>query len=407
MTAVVEPTDAQSDWIVSIDDHVVEPPSVWQDRLPSKYAEAAPHIVHNDDGEFWVYDGKTFPTDLLEISAGRTGEEIAAEVERAGVGGRWSHSGAVAYDDMRPGCYDAKARLDDMDRDHVMASMLFPSFPRFCGQTFYEANDRELAMLCVQAWNDWMTEEWSATAPGRYIPLMIMPLWDPQAAAREIERCAAKGARSVTFSENPTMLGLPSIHDPNGYWEPVFAAAAANDVVISIHLGSSSFIYSTSSEAPRIVQVAWHGGVAASGAMLDFLFSGVFQRHPNLKMLLAEGGVGWIPYFLNQATYYYKLYPGRLPAGYPRSGVDLYQLFRDHVYSCVIAEAGTEPEAHEIRAVGIDNVLIETDYPHASSSWPHSQRTINEYLADFDADERRKITWENACRLMRFKPSLT
>ena len=113
-----------------------------------------------------------------------------------------------------------------MNRDGVLASLCFPSFPRFCGQAFTEAKDKVLGLLCVQAYNDWMLEDWCGAAPGRFIPLMIIPLWDPQLAVTEIERTAAKGGRAIAFSENPYPLGLPSIHDKSRYWDPVFAAAA-------------------------------------------------------------------------------------------------------------------------------------------------------------------------------------
>jgi len=389
-------------WIVSVDDHVVEPPGVWQDRLPQKYKEEGPRIVREAEGEFWVYEGKRFPMDLLEIAAGRSPEKIHEQTTAASRPGKFESGGAASFDDMRPGCYDPVARVQDMDRDHVAASMLFPSFPRFCGQTFNEGTDRELALLCVRAWNDWMTEEWSATAPGRFIPLVILPLWDPRAAAAEIERCAEKGARAFAFSENPTKLGLPSIHDRFRYWDPVFKAANDTQTVVAIHLGSSSQLSRTADDAPAIITTAWHGGVAASGAMLDFLFSGLLFRMPDLKIFLAEGGIGWMPYYLNQAEYFYRLYPGKTADGFP-AGADLRQLFRDHIYGCVIVEPTTPNETAEIGVLGEDNVMIETDYPHASSSWPHSIENAERYLEGLEEPARVKVMGANACRVLRFE----
>ncbi len=200
---------------------------------------------------------------------------------------------------MRPGCYDSVARLEDMNRDGVLASLCFPSFPRFCGQTFYEANDRELAMKCVQAYNDWMIDEWCGLAPGRYIPMIILPLWDPTAGAAEIERCAAKGAKAITFSENPTPLGLPSIHARDRYWDPVFQAANDTGMPLCTHIGSSSQMPTTSKDAPMIVHIS----VQPVNLMLttaDWVFSGLFERFSDLKLCLSEGGIGWIPYLLEK-----------------------------------------------------------------------------------------------------------
>ena len=119
---------------------------------------------------------------------------------------------------MRPGCYDSKARLADMDQAGILASLCFPTLPRFCGQLSMEASDRDFGFICLQAYNDWVIEEWCGAAPGRYIPLMLIPMWDPALAVREMERCAARGVTSFAFSENPTKLGLPSIGSACVHW---------------------------------------------------------------------------------------------------------------------------------------------------------------------------------------------
>ena len=128
----------------------------------------------------------------------------------------------ITYDEMRPGCYEPKARVADNDANWVEASLCFPTFPRFCGQTFLEAKDKELAEACVVAYNDFMVEEWCGDSGGKLIPLCIIPLWDAELAAAEVRRNAARGVRAVCFSEIPPHLGLPSIH--SGYWDPFFAA---------------------------------------------------------------------------------------------------------------------------------------------------------------------------------------
>ena len=127
-----------------------------------------------------------------------------------------------------------------MDRAGILASLCFPTITRFCGQLFMEASDREFGLVCLKAYNDWMIEEWCGAAPGRYIPLILIPLWDPELAVEEMERCAAKGATTFAFSENPAPLGLPTIHDPGRYWDPVMAAANDLEMVVSMHVGSSS-----------------------------------------------------------------------------------------------------------------------------------------------------------------------
>ncbi|HEV7761909.1 MAG TPA: amidohydrolase family protein, partial [Acidimicrobiales bacterium] len=178
--------------IISVDDHVVEPPNVWMDRLPSKYRDVGPRIVRapmaetslaggvwrNEMGtegppvDWFLYEDLKWPHTRINASVGMAREDITMA--------------GMTYDEMRPGCYDPAARLDDMDTNWVEASLCFPSFPRFCGQTFHEAADTELAMLCVKAYNDWMVDEWCGGSGGRLIPLCLIPLWDPVAAAAEI-----------------------------------------------------------------------------------------------------------------------------------------------------------------------------------------------------------------------------
>ena len=172
-------TDFDLDWIISVDDHVIEPPHVWQEYVPAKFRDHAPRMTVEDGVELWHWDGKVYPTSGMNAAAGRDREEFSPL--------------PLTYEEMRPGCYDPKARVEDMDRDHVLASMPFPTFPRFAGPLFSECADRDLGLACIRAYNDWMIDEWCGTAPGRFIPLVIVPLWDGRLAAAEVERCAAKG----------------------------------------------------------------------------------------------------------------------------------------------------------------------------------------------------------------------
>jgi predicted TIM-barrel fold metal-dependent hydrolase len=397
--------DERLNWLISVDDHVIEPPHVWQDRVPEKFKDAAPRIVNDDDGEAWLYDGKRIATIGLSAAAGKKKDEFSPT--------------PVTYEDMRPGCYDSVERTKDMDRDGVLASLCFPSFPRFCGQTFYEADNRELALLCVRAYNDWMIDEWSGAAPGRFIPGIILPLWDPVEGAREIERCAAKGAKAIIFSENPAMLGLPSIHDKGRYWDPVFAAASDTGLPICIHIGSSSKVPTTSPDNPLIVTLALTP-MNAMVTCVDWLFSGNLERHPNLRICLSEGGIGWIPYVLERCDYtldrqgYWAsqgdfsldLAGGKVEAreGSQARGFDLIpsQLFRERMFGCFI------DDIHGIECldlIGIDNVMIETDYPHTDSSWPNSIEIAHKRLSGRTDDEIYAILQGNAKRVFNFEPA--
>ena len=300
----------------------------------------------------------------------------------------------ITYDEMRPGCYQPKARIDDMELNHVEASLCFPTFPRFCGQTFTEATtDRELGMACVGAYNDWMVEEWCGDSGGRLIPLCLIPLWDADLAATEVRRNAARGVRAVCFSEIPPHLGLPSIH--SGYWDPFFAASAETGTVVCMHIGSSSKMPATSADAPASVAATLSFGNAMA-SLADFLFSGVLIRFPSLKLAYSEGQIGWLPYILERAddvwedhrawTGSHDLVPEPPSTYYYRQ-----------VFGCFFKDRhGLE----SLDRVGIDNVTFETDYPHTDSTWPDTKKVAEEMMADLTEEQIYKIIRGNAIRML-------
>jgi len=184
--------------LVSVDDHVVEPPTLFDNHLPEKWKEFAPKSVRKDNGiDVWVYEGSEIPNIGLNAVAGRPPEEYNIE--------------PTSYDMIRDGCYDINERVNDMNRNGLLGSMCFPSFVQFCGQLFSRSKDLDMGLNMLRAYNDWHIDEWCGTYPGRFIPLSIPPIWDPQLMADEVHRVAAKGCRAVTFSENPAKLGWPHI----------------------------------------------------------------------------------------------------------------------------------------------------------------------------------------------------
>ncbi len=390
-------SDMSLDWLISVDDHVLEPAHLWVDRVSASDRDRAPHLVVDGDMEFWVYDGKRFPSSGLSAVAGKSKEEFSPE--------------PVTYAEMRPGCYDAKARVADMDRAGILASLCFPTITRFCGQLFMEASDREFGFVCLQAYNDWMIEEWCGAAPGRYIPLVLIPMWDPPLAAKEMERCAANGATAFAFSENPAPLGLPTIHDRNRYWDPVMSAASELEMVACMHVGSSSQVPQIAPDSPFMANLAW-GAVRTSGAMLSWLFSGMFTRFPGLKIALSEGEIGWMPYFLERAEqvldkqrYWVQRgvqFMDHASTDVDLNTVDIRGLFRDHVFGCFIDDAHGIASIDEI---GEDNIMCETDYPHSDSTWPNCITSVKDLIGHLPDAVQYKILRGNAERLYRFTPA--
>ena len=386
--------------VVSVDDHVVEPPHVWERWLPAKFRERGPrverrgigHMRHVGGGTYeqtfdpdgpqadcWVYEDLVYIHKRHVAAVGYDRDEMTMT--------------PMTYDEMRPGCYEPKARIDDMELNWVEASLSFPTFPRFCGQTFLEAKDRELAEACVYAYNDWMVDEWCGDSGGRLIPLPIIPLWDAALAAAEVRRNAARGARAVCFSEIPAVLGLPSIH--SGEWDPFFAACAETGTVVCMHIGSSSRMPATSGDAPVAVAATLSFGNAMS-SLTDFLFSGVLVRFPTLKLAYSEGQIGWIPYILERADDVWLEHRawGGVRDIVPEPPSTYY--YRQ-VYGCFFRDRhGIE----SLESVGVDNTTFETDYPHTDSTWPDTKKVAQELMDGLPDDVVYKLVRGNAIRML-------
>jgi predicted TIM-barrel fold metal-dependent hydrolase len=372
--------------LVSVDDHLVEPATLFDAHIPEKYRDRAPKIVHTEIGDdVWMFDGEAVPYLGLNAVAGRPREEYGIE--------------PMSYEEMRPGCWDVHERVKDMNAGGVLSSLNFPSFPGFAGRLFAAAADKDLALAVVQAYNDWHLDEWCGAYPDRFIPMTLPVLWDPELAAAEVRRTAAKGCHAVTFTENPSLLDYPSFH--SDAWDPFWAAVSDTDTVVSIHLGSGGKLVTTSADAPVDVMMTLQPMVVCQCAA-DIMWSPILGKFPDIKFALSEGGTGWIPYFLERIDRTYDLH--HLWTGQDFGSKLPSEIFREHFLTCFI----DDPVGVELRdRIGIDNVCWELDYPHADSAWPNAPEELAVVLADAGAEEIDKITHENAMRWYSYDPFTT
>jgi predicted TIM-barrel fold metal-dependent hydrolase len=369
--------------MVSVDDHVVEPPHLFEGRLPARYADLAPQFVTRADGtSAWLYEGQEMTNVALNAVSGRPPEEYGME--------------PTSFDEIRPGCWNIDERVKDMDANGVLGSMCFPSFPQFCGQLFARTEDKDVALAMLQAYNDWHIDEWCGTHPGRFIPCVLPAIWDPEACAAEVRRTAAKGAHAVTFSENPSKLGWPSIH--SDHWDPFWAACSDENVVVCMHIGSSSQLVITSPDAPIdcLITLTPMNIVQAAA---DLVWSNVLRKFPALNVALSEGGIGWIPYFLERVDYNYDRhhrwtgqdFGDRLPS----------EVFNEHVITCFIDDHFGVASREFLN---MDRVCWECDYPHSDSTWPTAPETLAKQLDGVSDHDIDRITHLNAMRLFSFDP---
>jgi predicted TIM-barrel fold metal-dependent hydrolase len=379
--------------IVSVDDHAMEPPQLWIDRLPRGLSDRAPRVVREPVtyasdaepviGDVWHFEDVRVPVTRGFSAAGR---DLSL-----------ADSYPTTFEEMRGGCHRVKERLEDMDRDGVEASVCFPNlFVRFCGQRFLAAHDKALASECVRAYNDWLAEEWCGESQGRLIASGIIPLWDVEAAAAEVRRNAARGFPSVCFSEIPDRLGLPSMY--SGYWEPFFIACAETSTVINLHIGSSSVVNTTSADAPVGVAISNNFG-NSSFALTDWLLCGAFVRHPDLKVALSEGQAGWIPYLMSRLDGLWAT--GNASADISnRLSAPPSSYLAGHVYTCVF----DDPTAMQhLELIGRKNICFETDYPHPDGSWPNSVAAALKQTEGLSPQVQKDILRQNGAELYRIE----
>ncbi|MGW0040184.1 amidohydrolase family protein [Rhodococcus sp. NPDC003348] len=370
--------------LISVDDHVIEPPDMFVGRLPKKYEAEAPRLVHREDGtDVWQFRDTVIPNAALNAVAGRPKEEYGMEPQ--------------GLDEIRPGCYDVHERVKDMNAGGMLAQMNFPSFPGFAARLF-ATEDPEFSLALVQAYNDWHIEDWCGAYPGRFIPMALPVIWDAELCAKEIRRVSEKGVHSLTFTENPAALGYPSFHDE--YWTPVWKALVDTETVMSVHIGSSGKLTIPAVDSPPDVLMTLQPMNIVSAAA-DLLWSKPIKDYPDLKIALSEGGTGWIPYFLERVDRSFEMHKawtlqdfgGKLPS----------EVFREHFLTCFISDALGVKLRHEI---GIDNIAWEADYPHSDSMWPDAPEQLHRDFAaagasDSDID---KMTHLNAMKWYSFDP---
>jgi predicted TIM-barrel fold metal-dependent hydrolase len=370
--------------IISVDDHISEPPDMFRNHLSGAALESAPRLEQDRNGkDVWVYQGMKFPSVGLNAVVGRPFEEYGME--------------PTALEQLREGCYDVHERIKDMDVNGIAASLNFGSVFDFAGGRLSKVPDRDLARVHLRAYNDWHVDEWCAAYPGRFIPCGILPCWDMDATVAEIRRLADKGCHTVSINENPTAIGLPSIH--NDYWKPFFKAIADNDTTICLHIGGGNPAPHASIETPIEAWITTMPMTIATGAS-DWLQLEALQEYPSLRIALSEGGIGWVPYFLERADFSNARHKAWTNSRFP-GDMKPSDTFKRHFLNCFIDDAfGLQ----NIRFIGEDNIAYECDYPHSDTLWPEVPErlwpTIN-HLTDAQID---KITHGNAMKWFRFDP---
>ena len=363
--------------VISSDNHVIEPPDLWISRAESRFKDRVPHLVSQEDGDWWYCDNQR----VLGVSPGTETGMRFEEPEKLKF--------AARVEDVRPGGYIPEEHVKDMDIDGVDVSIVYPTV----GLIMYSVPDSELLTYNCRIYNDWLGEFCSAV-PQRLKGIAIINADDVPESVKELERCAKMGLVGGLISVYPSEAR--SYDKPE--YEPLWAAAQGLEMPLSLHVATNR---------PGPGQDFQDLGTASTSFLANvdhwvrmslarIIFSGVFDRYPKLQVGAVEHEVSWVPHFLDRIDYMYTQREQELQEYRFKEGMLPSDFFHNNVF------LGFQEDALGIRmrdVIGVDNLHWGADYPHAESTFPRSRQILEEILAECTEEEKAKIVGGNAARI--------
>jgi predicted TIM-barrel fold metal-dependent hydrolase len=378
--------------IVDVDSHLTEPAGLWVDHAPARYKDRVPTIVADDQGRpHWVADGNDLGA-IAFTAIAPDGSRIEGETL-----GMFQH-----FEDMHPGAYDFKARLDWLDAHGIHQQVMFPNIPGFGADRFFtKIPDSELRTACVAIYNDAVAEI-QRESGGRLLPLALVPWWDSEQAMKEVRRARSElDLKGITMCEAPHAFGYPSLDRPE--WEPFWSECEASGLPVCFHIGSgvtgtfAASVWSQEGSGERLATATTNSFLGNAFLVSNLVFSGVLLKHPRLKIFSAETGIGWVPFLLEAMDYQWRenltsevrrdVWKGTIPS----------ELFRRSIFVSFWFERFGP--ANGIDMIGVDNVMFETDFPHGTALTDRMTDHVAATLSAFSPDVRRKVLRDNAARV--------
>ena len=384
--------------LVDADCHILEPRDIWQTWLPKKYHDKAPKLVKDaDGGDAWLHAGATEPDPIGLVSTpGMPYDQF-----------RWT---GVTYDDARPGCYDGAQRLNDMNIDGVDAELLFA--PQRTIGHFLGDDDDDFVLAGVDAYNNFLIEQFATADPSRLIAVGQIPSIGIDTAVDYVRKLKARGCKAVIISNWPAG-GEGISDDDDAFW----SAACDEGLPVCIHINlisratrarqraaadkaGGSRLYGSSQESKAKAKAVGNLGATftiVASTIGDMIFTGVFERFPELHIALIETGIGWIPHLLEQLDdrYWRNRSWGNIPIAQPPS----YYWHRNMAATFITDRIGIEVR----HATGVDNIMWSSDYPHHGNDWPYSRKVIEDMMGHIPQDEKAKIAGGNAARIFHLE----
>jgi predicted TIM-barrel fold metal-dependent hydrolase len=379
--------------VIDCDSHWCETPDFFTSRAPASLRDRMPHVEQIDGRPTWVFDGHPLGPASAGAVIGRDGRKVS------------SNTGLFEWtiDMVHLGAWDPKARLQVLDECGISAQVIYPNTIGLGGQSLGMVKDQKLCRTAIEIYNDAMAEI-QADSGNRLLPMPLMPAWSVEASIAEAKRVAALGARGVNMTQDPPDLGAPDLGDRA--WDPFWEVCSELELPVQFHIGASvttmTFYGSYPWPShPMNTQLAIGGTLLFVGnarVVTNLILSGIFDRHPDLKVVSVESGVGWIPFILEALDY-------EMAENAPDELAQLKkppsEYFRSNMYATFWFERNRNKLSDLVEAVGEDSILFETDFPHPTCLYPNPLQTVAPKMATLAPEVRRKILGENAKKLYR------
>ena len=377
--------------VIDVDTHVIEPPDLWTARVSSKYGDLVPHVRWDDE----VGDEAWF-----------TGNERLIPVGGLAMAGwhEFPPQHPKRWEDVAEQLWNPARRIDVMDKFGIRAQVLYPNVGLFGAKTILELDSAELALDLVRAYNDWLAD-WTTVAPGRFVPIATLPFWDVKATLAEIERCVEMGHKGLTFSQDPSYFGLPTLTDPA--WDPLWASAEEKGLSINFHIASAGGglaenMHVSNGMHAIFAQTAVANFISNADTIARVIFGGMAHRFPTLNFISVESGIGWLPFALEAMDWQWK--NCGVTQEHPEYDLLPSEYFRRQVYGCFWFEEESARAA--IAQVGAANIMYETDFPHPTSMHPGPNSVavrpddyLRETFSELPESDLRLILHDNAARV--------
>jgi uncharacterized protein len=379
--------------VIDADSHWTEPHDLFTRVAPARVRDRVPRVEEVEGIPTWVFDGHVLGQATAAAVIGRDGRKESADIGL----NQWS------IDDIHVGAYDPKVRLEVLDECGIDAQIIFPSTIGLGGQDLGMVEDQDLCRLVIELYNDQMAEI-QADSNDRLLPMPLMPAWDIETCIAEAKRVAALGARGVNMTSDPQDLGAPDLGDRA--WDPFWETCTEHQLPVHFHIGASVTAMTFYGKYPWDSH-AMDTKLAICGSLLfignarvvtNLILSGMFDRHPDLKMVSVESGVGWVPFILETLDY-------EMSENAPTELAKLEKMpseyFRSNLYATFWFENNRNKLPDLIDAVGEDSILFETDFPHPTCLYPNPLASVEAKMATLAPEVRKKIYGENARKLYR------